>query len=123
VRDHYYLREKKDLDIPIEVTAFGLELVGVPATTAGQAHTIAMMETASYAAYGQASYDIRADLTAELGLRYTHDEKRFRYRQEVDDILVGIPGIPIRSSASRTSCGRCSSTMRARPRATEQKSS
>lgn len=113
----YYSHESKDFETLVSIAPALLRPFGIITTSFQDALTVANQKTDSYAIFGQGSYDITSSVTAEIGLRYTHDKKDFMYEQQVAPLLrtpplppgTGLP-IPVAPSFDDESWGALSGT-------------
>lgn len=94
----YYFHEDRTTNIPLSFSPTLLAIVGAKgAPSRFEQLTSSRLKTTSLAAFGQGQFDIRPNLTAELGLRYARDDKRFTYGQTENAILSYIPE-PLRNA-------------------------
>lgn len=90
----YYVHENKPVEIPLVLRPEAFELLGVsiqppsPYANPQSATTDSNTVTDSYAIFGQGQFDVTDRLILEAGLRYTIDEKDFRFSQTLDEAFL-----------------------------------
>jgi iron complex outermembrane receptor protein len=92
----YYFDEDRSPSIPGLVRGDFIESLGGPPGEDVYNSVDARLQTRSMAVFGQATYEITPTITAELGLRYTRDEKDFTYQTQVNPAGLALPD-PIRA--------------------------
>lgn len=88
----YYYHEDRSISIPQYIGSEVAAFFALPADTPPLTTTTdAEIQTTSWAAFGQAQFDITPSLIGELGVRYTADSKDFSYVQRVTGGLADWP--------------------------------
>lgn len=93
----YYQKQKPD-----DETQVGAEFLGLPAGSEITLRNQGTLKTRSYAAFGEASYELTDVFTARLGVRWTKDDKTAEIVQRTTQIINLPPPIgPIDASVTQ----------------------